>query len=289
MKYNLSQRKRKCQICGSRVHLVENLYNSNWRYQKRWMKCNNCSFLQSIIEPDLYSWLSNGKGGVGGKYELGYRQYKLARIMGDKFNKDKVLIHGAGYTDALKLLLDSKYNVYGCDIVESVIEKEKNNLGMNRYFHKDTYPDTKFDAIVSVEVYEHLIDPLNETKNIISHMKDDGILCVTTDFLPKGRLIKERDNYGIARGHVSYWSINSMKKLAEICDLRIHFIKLHLPDPSPDDPASMNYDYQKEYPNRLVAFMYKDKKLDNKIKSTSGVYIKTHNTKKGIELDYGEN
>ena len=283
---HLVLRKRKCQICGGKVNLVETLYNSNWNYHKRWFKCEDCSFLQSQIEPDLYNWLINGSGGVGGIHKLGYRQYRLARLLADEFNMGRILIHGAGYTDALKLLLDKEYNVYGCDLVDSVINLEKKNLGKERYFHIDKYPKEKFDAIVSVEVFEHLINPIEDTKTLLSHINDNGILCISTDFLPKGRLIKERDKYGIARCHVSYWSQESMNKLAEICGVYIHYIKLQLPSPSPKDPPSMNYNYEKEYPNRLVTLMYKDKLLGDKIKSLKDINIHTHNTEEGIEIDY---
>jgi len=285
---HLVQRKRKCQICGGKVNLVESLYNSNWNYYKRWFKCEDCSFLQSLIEPDLYEWLTNGSGGVGGIYELGYRQYRLARLLADTFNMDRILIHGAGYTNTLELLLKKKYNVYGCDLVKPTIDLEKKNLGEDRYFHIDNYPKEKFDAIVSVEVFEHLINPLGDTKELLSHLNDGGILCLSTDFLPEGRFIRDRDKYGKARCHVSYWNQKSMDKLAELCGVNIHYIKLHLPDPSPEDPPSMNYNYKKEYPNRLVALMYKDKSMGDKIKLLNDIKIPPHNTIDGITIDHAD-
>ena len=286
---SLLKRKRECVICNSKVKLYDNIYLPNWRRYKIWYKCEKCGFLQSFITPDILKWIKNGSGGVGGEYELGYRQYKLARILADDFGLKRILIYGAGFNNAQELLLKDGYDIYSCDLVNEVIEGEKVRLGEDRYFHINNYPEEKFDGIVSVEVFEHLVDPINEIGEILSHLKSDGVLCFSTDFIPDNCPLHYRGTYAKAMGHVSYWSLKALEVLADRCNAIIYAKRLLMPRPSDDDSESMRYNKEYDYPNRYAVFIFKDIKYKDLIQNNveKSIDIPTHHTEYGRYIDYG--
>lgn len=164
----LAKRKRKCLVCGSSVKKYETLYNSNWRVNKHWFKCEHCGFLQSFLNPRMLSYLESGAGGAGGVYEWAFREYYISRLLIDKLKLNRILIHGAGWTDAFEYSLgcylhakekgykDKDINIvfprFGYEKYIDIEDKEVNQQPTKffpwKYLPNNIYPSNEYDEIV---------------------------------------------------------------------------------------------------------------------------------------------
>jgi 2-polyprenyl-3-methyl-5-hydroxy-6-metoxy-1,4-benzoquinol methylase len=66
------------------------------------------------------------------------------------------------------------------------------------------YPE-RFDAVVSTEVLEHILRPIEAIKNMLAMMGDGGVLLIT---VPNGR----NDTFS---GHINFWSPESWEVFIE--------------------------------------------------------------------------
>ncbi len=103
-------------------------------------------------------------------------------------NSRTILDYGCGTGNLLKKLLDHGYFAGGLDfsehstaIVTNQFRARKNFLGAFQP-HQLTKQGKKFDAILVIEVVEHLYDaPLNESLNVIKQiLQPDGVCIFTT-------------------------------------------------------------------------------------------------------------
>ena len=127
-----------------------------------------------------------------------------------------ILDFGCGYgitvTNLRKLF---SLNAYGVDPYGNFEESEyltkKSLENLNETFHK-----IKFDAIYSIEVFEHLQDPKSILAKLFSLLNDDGMILINTatqEFLQR---YDTSLNYidPTKNGHISIYSLDSFKKLA---------------------------------------------------------------------------
>lgn len=88
-------------------------------------------------------------------------------------------------------------------------------------------PDKKYDCILCFEVVEHSPTPIETFVNIMSFLKDTGILVFSTVLQPE-EVDKQKCNwwYAVPRnGHMSLYSTESLNSIAK--KLNCHFETLH--------------------------------------------------------------
>jgi SAM-dependent methyltransferase len=78
-----------------------------------------------------------------------------------------------------------------------------------------------FDVVVASEVLEHFPDPWKNLQNLFSYVKDDGLVVASTNIRDHGSL--NTVNYLWCRGHVSYFSPQSLRIIARAEGMHLDF------------------------------------------------------------------
>lgn len=108
----------------------------------------------------------------------------------------------------------------GCDLSESGVELARKNVPGCRFEQLSVYDNfaeafgTPFDAIVSIEVIEHLYDPHTFLKRVRESLKPGGLFVITTPYhgYLKNLLIAATNhcdrhhNPLYTGGHIKFWS-----------------------------------------------------------------------------------
>ena len=106
---------------------------------------------------------------------------KILKVIGKRVPPTlKVLDLGAGRGAFTKKLYEMGYDVYACDLYSEIFEfssVECRKIDITSVF---PYEDGFFDAIVSVEVVEHITDHQNFFKETNRILKKNGFLYITT-------------------------------------------------------------------------------------------------------------
>ncbi len=120
-------------------------------------------------------WLIDQEPAYWGAYRA------ISKILKD--SKDaKILEVGSGLGYFTYSLYQSGYNITGLDISQEAVEKANNKYG-NYYICADvtTYkPDVEYDLIILTEVIEHLNEPMGFLQSLLSLLKGDGHIVLTT-------------------------------------------------------------------------------------------------------------
>ncbi len=94
------------------------------------------------------------------------------------------------------------------------------------FFADESYKNKKYDLITSTEVFEHLLDPNSEIENLLTILKDDGILSIMTHFHKQ-----RKDNFDFEdwwykwdETHITFYSHKTMKWIAEKFNLKLLYL-----------------------------------------------------------------
>jgi SAM-dependent methyltransferase len=155
------------------------------------------------------SWSGPGGGG--------YREYFLATMLKEELGLSSFLLFGTGNTDTFERLLGEGFDVVGCDISADVVQYKKARHGHSRFVTpEELSPEPRFDAVIAVEVLEHLAEPRPTVDRLLSMLRPGGVLCGTTNFFSGVSIIDDNSpGYMSLEGHVAYWGEKSLGMLAE--------------------------------------------------------------------------
>jgi len=89
------------------------------------------------------------------------------------------------------------------------------------YFPDKVYKNKVYDMVVSTEVFEHLTKPLDELKELLTHIKKDGYLLLMTAFHPAND--EEFFKWWYIRDitHIGFFTIKTFEYLAKKYNLKI--------------------------------------------------------------------
>ncbi|MFN3551188.1 MAG: class I SAM-dependent methyltransferase [Endomicrobiia bacterium] len=139
---------------------------------------------------------------------------------------EKFLDIGCGGGE-IAILTKHKYKeIYGVDISDKALEEAKKK-GMivkkiNLNYESLPYPENFFDAVVCLDVIEHILDPFHLIKEIRKVLKPGGTLILTTPnfrkikniltLILKGRFPKTSgDSTGWDGGHLHYFTYKDIE------------------------------------------------------------------------------
>ncbi|MFC1481903.1 class I SAM-dependent methyltransferase [Candidatus Neomarinimicrobiota bacterium] len=223
-------------------------------YGRAFYQCLDCEFIFAI-DYDI-KILSRGMGMEGswtGPGEGGYREYYLVNMLIQDLGLSSFLLYGTGNTRTFADLREEGLDVVGCDISPDVVEYKKATFGDDTFFTPDSLPANKtYDAIVAVEVFEHLADPKSVFSLFIDKLSPGGVICGTSNFYPGGP-IEDDNKPGCMSipGHVAYWSLKSMRHIAQYYHFAVSAFEMIRPGSVLPDEK-----YGQLWPNKRVFFVY---------------------------------
>jgi dTDP-4-dehydrorhamnose reductase len=153
--------------------LPEYLAKFNWNLWDLNTSGMERSFYKNYFEVEKEHWLM--------KVRRMIVKDALSRYIDRKPKTVKVLDFGCGSGIFVQELAEARYHSYGIDISEEAIKfgrlQGRKNLEVLDS-HKVNYPDNTFDAIVTLDVLEHLEDEEWALKEMERILKPDGVLVV---------------------------------------------------------------------------------------------------------------
>lgn len=156
--------------------------------------CTSCGLIQinpRMLKESYYKFYRDDyrklekKGDFDKDFKRQYdRINEILPLLEDRFNfeaKDAVVLEVGSYTGGLlKAFSDLGSDCVGIDVDNNVIKEIEGitvfNCDISR-LHEFT--DKKFDLILYIHVFEHILDPVSELKHINNFLKEDGLLFVT--------------------------------------------------------------------------------------------------------------
>ena len=230
-----------------------------------WYECTACSFLQKEVNIETLKHLSENNMS---KRENGFREYWLATMLHHRFELNKILLVGTGYSCALARLLEKERLLkdtdmyYGCDIDSAVLEERRETFGTDRFFHCMDIPyDVKFNGLIFIEVFEHIPFPKETMNYYLNHLSKRAIIAISTDFYPGPGYggLSPRSSYANKTKHVSYWNEKSFMKLGQELQLYTVFFDMEFASVYSKDPKDINP--KTKFPNRRTCFMCNNDEL----------------------------
>jgi len=208
---------RTCPVCEARAP-----FERISGYGRTFLKCRSCSHIWAHDYSRMRALIGMGMSTCGGEAESGGdTEMFLARFSAERFGSKSILLFGTGPTRAFRVLLEQGYDVYGCDVSADVIKLRQDEFGSERFFHVDQLADQKFDVIIATEVIEHFFEPIPEMKQVIAHLNPGGVFCGSTGFSQDGKVDEGPNRYMRPRGHVIYWSQQSLDTAFERLGLKL--------------------------------------------------------------------
>lgn len=137
---------------------------------------------------------------------------------------------GCGDGNFTASLADAGFDMYGCDLSVSGIEIARSR-GVGTFAHASIYEDllepfsgvTAFDAVVAVEVIEHLYSPRVFVRRAEEALRPGGLLVLTTPYwgylknivlAVTGRMDRSLTALWDG-GHIKHWSRKTLTLLVE--------------------------------------------------------------------------
>jgi 2-polyprenyl-3-methyl-5-hydroxy-6-metoxy-1,4-benzoquinol methylase len=159
-----------------------------------------------------------------------------ARIMLDRIMKFKPAGRLLDIGCATGLLLDEArklgWETAGVELSRwaAGIAREKLKLAVFEGLLKEAkYPEQHFDAVVMMDVIEHLPDPRGTLGEISNILKPDGILCVSTPDVGSiaSRLLRAKW-WGVRMEHIFYFSKQSLTGMLDAAGFEIINCRSHV-------------------------------------------------------------
>jgi len=219
-----------CPVCGS--HSSFSLVKDGCSY----FECSRCEFL--FHRPGSGEHAASGQAFYDSGYWEEERKEALRRETEDAFLRAlellclssirvmNVLDFGCGLGITVQLLRDKLgLNAIGVDVSGDFAETEH----LHRCTLKELsgkYPPGYFDAIYSVEVFEHLEDPKEILKDLHRLLKPRGKILINTGTREYLSSHDQELNYidPLRRGHISIYSLKSFQQLASAIGLTAEFV-----------------------------------------------------------------
>jgi len=205
----------KCKICNNDANILFKAKILN-KYDVDYFKCGQCSFIQT----EKPYWLEESYSNAITQLDIGLanRNYDLSKktslIINTFFNKKANFIDFAGgYGLLVRLMRDNGFNFFRQD-------KYCDNL-FAQHFDITDASIQKFELATAFEVFEHLVNPMQEIDEILSYA--DSILFST--------VLQPSDNINPSNWwyispeigqHIALYHYDSLKTIAQLKGLNLY-------------------------------------------------------------------
>jgi hypothetical protein len=197
-----------CKLCGSKN--LKAIFKNKIldRYTIEYFLCNNCDYCQT----EKPFWLGESYSDSINDSDIGYvhRNIRFSNqlwrflISLQKGKKSKFLDYGAGYGLLVRLLRDNGINIFWNDLFTDNI--------FSKGFEFDL-EENWFEAIISLEVFEHLEFPKDEIEKMLKHT--DTLIFSTELHSFKDKIDTDWWYLGSDHGqHIGFLSYKAIKLFA---------------------------------------------------------------------------
>lgn len=209
-----------CKICS---HKTENVYSFKIlnKYNISYFRCENCLFIQTE-EPywldEAYSLGAISALDVGIIARNTYFSKKTDEILDKLFLEFDEFIgidYGGGQGIFVRMMRDIGYHFYRQDLYAE-------NLFAKYFDITDLPKDTHFTVLTAFEVFEHLLNPIEEIKKMLNYA---DILLFSTELQPTNEITElEKWWYFVPETgqHISLFNKSTLEKIAEILKVNLY-------------------------------------------------------------------
>jgi SAM-dependent methyltransferase len=205
------------------------------------VKCKKCNFVFVDVDfsgEELKKFYTQEYFTKGVNYFSDQeRTYMAGRYIDEikKFKKKGTLLEigcAAGYL--LKLAQERGFDSYGVEISEDASKFASEKLGLkvkNCVLEDAKFESDFFDAVILINVLEHLPDPLGTLREINRISKDDGIVYICVPNLNRiDRKLRYLINFfrykgGFAKLHLSEFTPETLTKMCELSGFKVVSLK----------------------------------------------------------------
>jgi len=213
----------KCKICNSSS---DTIFEAQvlFKYDVKYFQCSNCKFIQTE-EP---YWLEEAYSSAITDLDLGYvtRNILFSELTRKTINhafakKSSFLDYGGGYGMFVRLMRDKGFDFYRED-------KYCENLFSNHFDIDDLKVKKKFELLTSFEVFEHLVNPLDEIEKM---MQFSDNLLFSTELQPDKKFASAKDWWYFSPEigqHVALFSKNALLEVAKKYNFKFYTSKYNV-------------------------------------------------------------
>lgn len=248
-------KKIECNLCGSNnyevIHRTKiekskaqveiykgySISETNIQKPEKIFKCNSCGLIFAHQDRSLKYYADKYDDMVDEDYlmeEVGRRKRAieiLKRIKRYKKN-GKLLDIGCANGFFLDEARRDGWEVYGIEISRWAVNYAKEKLSLNVIrgsLRTAGFSDNLFDAVIMLDVLEHLTDPRQTLIEARRILKRDGILYISTPNISSMiSIILGGKWWGINKFHLFYFSKRTLEKMLDICGFRVKRYNPHL-------------------------------------------------------------
>jgi hypothetical protein len=197
-----------CKICSGTLEKIFDKIVLN-KYPANYLRCSQCYFVQTSKPV----WIEEAYSSAITSLDIGlisrnlYLREHIKPIIDSFFPESKVLLdYGGGYGMFVRLMRDLGYNFFRQDIYCENLFAE--------YFDIKDSESTKFDLLTTFEVFEHLLNPLEEIEKMF--MLSENIIF-TTVLSPAN--VEEFENWWyvspLTGQHIAFYHKKTLEFLAK--------------------------------------------------------------------------
>jgi 2-polyprenyl-3-methyl-5-hydroxy-6-metoxy-1,4-benzoquinol methylase len=214
-----------CKICNSNAIKIFSGRILN-KYNIDYFQCDNCRFIQA----ESPYWLKEAYSSAIASTDIGLVSRNLSFqnitswIIKSYFDyNSKFLDYAGGYGIFVRLMRDKGFDFYRQDIYcENHFAKYFDICELNT--------GTKFELVTAFEVFEHLVDPIEEINKIFEYT---DVVFFSTELQPKIKMNSTADWWYFAEEtgqHISFYTIKTLKIIAKKtnCYLYSNNYNLHI-------------------------------------------------------------
>lgn len=200
----------KCRICGSDTFI---LFQTKvlFKYDVNFHKCPKCSFMQT----DYPYWIDEAYEIAIPAVDTGLMRRNLLystateNILKTSFDyNSKFLDFAGGFGMFVRLMRDKGFDFFWDD-------KYCENIFAQHFTLEDLPKGTKFEAVTSFEVFEHVPDPIQEIEKLFEY---SDTIIFSTELIPNKEIKSEKDWWYLtvdSGKHVSFYTKDAFNVICE--------------------------------------------------------------------------
>ena len=207
----------KCKVCTNNTSVLFRAKVLN-KYDVIYYQCNSCNFIQ----PENPYWLEESYNKVITSLDIGLisRNNNLSDVATPLIYKyfgpdKKYLDYGGGYGLFVRLMRDKGLNFYRQDLYCE-------NLFANYFDIEDLQLDNKFELLTAFEVFEHLVNPIEEIEKMFTYAPS---ILFSTTLQPNQKFNSVNDWWYFipeTGQHVALYSYKTLKEIAQKFDKNLY-------------------------------------------------------------------